>query len=299
MKNYFKNPIGIIGWFLVLVEAIAALVVIQSSLNDTLNTILVLFIVLFPCLVLWIFYCLVTKHHEKLYSPSDYKNEDNFVKSYNNSTQNMELLERKKFETLPTPIRTREGMSEEDINFIKETLNSIVAMQKTFSSQADGVSLVEETQKSIDEKWNTYITNITKKRKYNIDIIPTRDYPLLLALLREQGYDANIYEDPSFSMRGYRFEEHEAIWLGCKVPLKMALEVIKTAKKVFPHLKYIKLSKSGYAPEFVEYQIFIGGATNTAVEDRLRKWNQQDFEKLYTLKNKEELHSYIEQFSGK
>ena len=70
-----KNPIGVIGLFLVLVEAIAALVVVKSSLSYSLNLILVLFIAVFPFAVLWAFYLLVTKHHEKLYSPSDYKDE--------------------------------------------------------------------------------------------------------------------------------------------------------------------------------------------------------------------------------
>ena len=75
----FNNPIGVIGAFLVLTEAIASTVIVNSKLNDIQNTILVIFIVLFPCLVLGIFYLLVTKHHEKLYSPSDYKDERNFV----------------------------------------------------------------------------------------------------------------------------------------------------------------------------------------------------------------------------
>ena len=67
-SNFFKNPIGVIGVFLVLVEAIASIVIVQSTLEKSQNTILVWFIVLFPCLVLGVFYLLVTKHHEKLYS---------------------------------------------------------------------------------------------------------------------------------------------------------------------------------------------------------------------------------------
>ena len=88
MGKYIKslnNPLNIIGFFLVLVEAIASLVIINSSLTDSLNTILVLFIVIFPILVLIIFYELVTKHHKKLYAPKDYSDEDNFVKTFYNN----------------------------------------------------------------------------------------------------------------------------------------------------------------------------------------------------------------------
>jgi len=87
--NFFKNPIGVIGIFLVLTEAIASMVIVKSSLDSVQNTILVLFIVLFPCLVLFVFYLLVTRHHEKLYSPSDYKDEKNFVNTYLSINQNM------------------------------------------------------------------------------------------------------------------------------------------------------------------------------------------------------------------
>lgn len=56
--NFFKNPIGVIGIFLVLTEAIASTVIVKSNLNDFQNTILVIFVVLFPCLVLGVFICL-------------------------------------------------------------------------------------------------------------------------------------------------------------------------------------------------------------------------------------------------
>lgn len=90
--NFLRNPIGIIGFFLVLVEAIASLVVVNSSLSETQNTILVCFLVVFPCLVLLVFFILVTAHHEKLYSPLDYRNDDNFLLTkykYNSMTQKM------------------------------------------------------------------------------------------------------------------------------------------------------------------------------------------------------------------
>ena len=74
-----------------MVEGIASFVIVQSMLEKNQNTILVWFIVLFPCLVLVVFYLLVTKHHEKLYSPSDYRDEQNFMKSYNNTTRTDEI----------------------------------------------------------------------------------------------------------------------------------------------------------------------------------------------------------------
>lgn len=83
MKNDWKglinNPLGIIGFFLVIVEGIAGFVITQSTLTHDLNKVLVWFIVCFPILVLSSFLVLVIWHHEKLYAPRDFENPDHFI----------------------------------------------------------------------------------------------------------------------------------------------------------------------------------------------------------------------------
>ena len=93
-------------------------------------------------------------------------------------------------------------------------------------------------------------------------------------------------------------EECETIWLGDKVPLKFAIEVIKAAKGFYPHLKYIKLSdgKNG-APNFVRYQIFIGGATDTARNRGLKPLTKDEFAQIYEMESVEDLHEYIKLFA--
>ncbi len=79
-KGLSRNPLGIIALFIVLIYGFAALLLIFSeNLNTTHVTVSVLFIVLFPLIVLYTFYRLVTKHPGKLYAPSDYRNEQLFV----------------------------------------------------------------------------------------------------------------------------------------------------------------------------------------------------------------------------
>ena len=72
----------------------------------------------------------------------------------------------------------------------------------------------------------------------------------------------------------------------------MTVEVIKTAKNIFPHLKYIDLTDDD-APGYTGYQIYIGGASSTAMERGLKKLSTSDFEKLYTMRSLEELHNFI------
>lgn len=76
-----KNPLGIIALAFVFVYGIAGLFTSQTSLDSNSLFVLVIFLVSFPCLVLFVFYLLVTKHHTKLYAPSDYTDEENFIKT--------------------------------------------------------------------------------------------------------------------------------------------------------------------------------------------------------------------------
>ncbi|MCC5910816.1 MAG: hypothetical protein JJT76_10305 [Clostridiaceae bacterium] len=91
-KGYISNPLSVIGFFLVLVEGIAGLVIVKSNLPVHLNTVLVLFIVIFPFVVLGVFFSLVTKYHEKLYAPKDYCDEGNFVKTFYNKENKSEII---------------------------------------------------------------------------------------------------------------------------------------------------------------------------------------------------------------
>lgn len=79
-RGLVKNPLGIIALFIVLVYGFAALVtVFARSLSESERLPLIWF-VLFPVLVLAVFSWLVSRHGGKLYGPSDYKNEENYVR---------------------------------------------------------------------------------------------------------------------------------------------------------------------------------------------------------------------------
>lgn len=291
--KFFKNPIGVIGIFLVLTEAIASTVIVKSNLNDFQNTILVIFVVLFPCLVLGAFYLLVTKHHKKLYSPSDYKDEQNFVKTYNNNTQKNESV------IVDTETMTQKEENDESIAIIKKALMDIAQLQKKI------IPTVEDSIISENDKEN-YISNLDdflmgtfedeEERILKVEISPMYNCSKLLEELLKQNYIASIYRVGS-DKKFVSNIEHEAIWLGCEVPLDMAVNVIRMAKRYYHHLKYLQLSDDKeVAPEYVKYQIYIGGATSTAKERKLRVLSESDFKKIYSFNNIKEFHDYIKRF---
>jgi predicted transcriptional regulator len=91
-SKFTKNPLGILTLLIVLVYGIAGIVSSSTNFGATERVILVLFLVIFPIIVLFSLYNLVTKHHDKLYSPSDFVNEENFVKLIENRLKNSPLF---------------------------------------------------------------------------------------------------------------------------------------------------------------------------------------------------------------
>lgn len=94
-KGLASNPLGIIALFISLIYGFACLVVVGGSTNltDDLLTVLVWFLVLFPCLILVSFLFLVVFHHQKLYAPSDYRDESNFFVSMSTEKRKKKLEE--------------------------------------------------------------------------------------------------------------------------------------------------------------------------------------------------------------
>jgi CheY-like chemotaxis protein len=80
-RGLAKNPLGIIALFIVLVYGFAALVTAFSgSFTPSERLPLIWFLVIFPVLVLIVFTALVIWHSNKLFAPSDFRNEDNYVR---------------------------------------------------------------------------------------------------------------------------------------------------------------------------------------------------------------------------
>ncbi len=80
-KSLARNPLGIIALFIVLVYGFASLVTaFAGSFTPAERLPLIYFLIAFPVLVLVVFAWLVSKHSGKLFAPSDFKDEENYVK---------------------------------------------------------------------------------------------------------------------------------------------------------------------------------------------------------------------------
>lgn len=79
-KSLARNPLGIIALFIVLVYAVASIVISLAKAEFYQNPFhpAVLFLAIFPLIVLGVFAYLVARHHRNLYAPQDYKDEGHF-----------------------------------------------------------------------------------------------------------------------------------------------------------------------------------------------------------------------------
>jgi len=88
-----RNPLGIIALFIVLVYGIAGLALGYSAANlQAIEKLpLIWFLVLFPVIVLGVFFRLVTHHHAKLYAPHDFPDKEGFFRAMTPSEQKERL----------------------------------------------------------------------------------------------------------------------------------------------------------------------------------------------------------------
>jgi len=95
IRDYAHNPLGIVAMFISLIYGFAVLLLATSVDKFTASerTPLIWFIIVFPCLILIVFYRLVTKHHEKLYSPSDFRDDSSFLQTISTTERQLKYRE--------------------------------------------------------------------------------------------------------------------------------------------------------------------------------------------------------------
>lgn len=185
-----RNPLGIIGLFIWLIYSIAGIVfaVSISDLESTVQLILVLFIVLFPFAILVVFYLLVTKHHEKLYAPGDFKDERLFFRP---ATEE-ELIENQKT-----------ALEEIDTEEAKTTDTSTTSAELKVNFQAIESSALDFMEKGFGHKISRDFVAEIDGKKFFFDGVYQDDKRLDL-------FEVKIYRRPAFKKEFIEAELYRA-----------------------------------------------------------------------------------------
>jgi tetratricopeptide (TPR) repeat protein len=74
-----RNPLSVIAMFVLLVEAIATITLIQVSAQEPIAFPLVWFVIAFPTLIALLFFSTLWWRHQFLYSPMEYRSDESFL----------------------------------------------------------------------------------------------------------------------------------------------------------------------------------------------------------------------------
>lgn len=150
-------------------------------------------------------------------------------------------------------------------------------------------------KQKLSRKRSDSVAQASSTKNFSINISNATGAQRVLGALLKENFSARIYCPP------YREEDpiddhmtHEAIWVGCDLPVKETIEAIKISVKNWPHLKYIELSNDGTSPpDEIHRELFIGGASSTATEHKLEPWLNDEIFSLDERMSREDFHRCI------
>lgn len=127
-KDLAKNPLGIIALFIVLVYSFACLLFGFSAekLIHEEKMPIIYFVIFFPIAILGLFGWLVAKHHNKLYAPSDFKDDNSFLQTVNQTNLSFTTINTIKKEDIEDLLNYGA-----DFEIVAENENTIKALLKS------------------------------------------------------------------------------------------------------------------------------------------------------------------------
>lgn len=218
-QGFTKSPLGIIALFIVLVYGFASLVVAFGQSLDEYVVPLVYFMVGFPILVFFGFLWLVAKHHKKLYGPSDFKNEENFLKTQLSTATSLaaaiskqpdsggEINEAQLDEIIELVTQTKQNSSVEKwknrILWVDDKPNNNIHERRAFEEQGINIQLALSTDEALlileSEKFAAIISDMGRKEG------PTEGYVLL------ENINSLGNETPFIIYAGSNLPEHKKL----------------------------------------------------------------------------------------
>ncbi|TGK37244.1 hypothetical protein [Leptospira andrefontaineae] len=260
-----RNPLTIIAIFAGIAEVSGTIVL--PFLKEQNQNIFIWFLIVFPSILLISFFFTLNFNNRVLYAPSDYQNEENYIKvfRYNeieNRSQSIEVTRSEQFELLWN-----------ETSELKDSLSEIKKI-------------------AIDQR------NTQRKNNYKYIIANFANVLKFTDRMQEKGYLFEVFKGVSGEEKIYTYEEGQSIWLGKSIPLEIAKDLIIEVHDFFPDIKYIRITGDGLDPKsepyFVHKQIVIGGATVTAKNRyKLNVLSNDDFSQIAKSTSIEELYEII------
>ena len=217
-KDLTRNPLGVIGLFIVLVYGFACLVLSYGAgvLETHEKMPIIIFTVLFPLLILRVFYLLVTDHHKKLYAPSDYKDEklfhydlpedlDNYSAHVSQSDDN-KIIELKSKNKKLAKINSRQRRTLEKY---KKTLEQDGNESETDKEKLSILKNILSPDKKANSRYSLIGILESGDRQIEDSVIPLYNSQDIQEFLKKLGFKIKKTEDDSIIKKLYSDETKE------------------------------------------------------------------------------------------
>lgn len=157
----------------------------------------------------------------------------------------------------------------------------IVPEENTVDTSEELQNKFKELKSSAQDTDKVDVLNeIEESLLYKVLVSDVDEADKVIAAMSEFKVESNIHEINIFYEKQSKKQEYyEGIWIGSKVPAEVAIPIIKKAISIWPHLKYIAFP-SKLAPDEIQWQIYIGGTTSTAVSRGYKAWTNDEINSL-------------------
>lgn len=287
-----KNPLTIIAIFAGISEVCGSIVL--PFIQNENQLFFIYFLIAFPSLLVILFFITLNFNNRVLYSPSDYKDEENFLKILR-----FDFSKLSNTETIFNQSEMTSSLIAEFSENMESLSNRVEAIRIALVEHSELLSQTKELVPTLQDLRNLQRPLLKRGMNFSIKLSNLPKAELFINLLNENGFSAEIYfQSGDYEKEIVDVSDHKSIWLGKRVPLEIAVQVITLSKTFFEYLEYIKLSEDPdlKPPDYVHDQIFIGGATSTAKGMNLKPLSRDDFEHIKEKKTLVELHNFIRSF---
>ncbi len=284
-----KNPLTIIAIFAGIAEVSGTIVL--PFIAEGNQAIFVWFLMIFPSLLVVVFFLTLNFNSKALYAPSDYQNEDNYLQIHRYDKATKE------------EVGVRVSVSDQIQSLTDQQQRLLALISEINTNQhhhgketQETVVVVESKPDKSDQLDQSDQDDLSSFSFLVSDVFNPSTTTRFIQLMRKYGYTFKVYKP----MRGelhISVAESGAIWLGARVPFRAARKIVSSAKMYYPLLKYIHIdgdfADRGLRPSFEDKQVFIGGATTTAIEYGLSPLSEDDFRRLRATRSEADFYSII------
>lgn len=192
----------------------------------------------------------------------------------------------------------------EEISSFSQSIEKVLKLQETTidlmrsntirPESQDYADSIQHMRKELAKDLSKQVVKLSKKRdlsRYPIKCTNLIYSGELVQELKKSGFTASIHE-PQRPLG--KPEDHVAIWLGTRIPVEIACQAITIARSRWPWLKYIEIP-GDYSdpPDYVNDELYFGGATSTVLERQHKEWTDEDFAKLQGELTLKEFHDLV------